>query len=372
MGLWEVTEINRRQQEYLRATQEEIEKFNHPYKRDTIIYFNDIYKVGGIQTWIVNLAQEYEFSVLYDTGDRKRIRYLESLGIECIRYVGQPIECDKFIRCMWGNPKNENITAKEVILVVHGDYSVLIFDPKDVPIHDRVICVSKDSAIGWKKYAGEEAEVIYNPVTIFKETKPLIIGCFSRLSKEKGKERYKKLIQGLKDSGKPFLMFFFTDFPFEDTDPRVMFFEPILNPTGWMGICDYVALLSDTEACPYNVLEALKMGKPMIITRLNILEEMGVNETNAKILDFDMSNLDIDDLWNIPVVKNWKEPNCKGWEKYMKKKVLRERRITEEEVQAVAKAIKTHAIEEDKEVEEVVDEIIEEAKEEKKSKKKVK
>lgn len=54
----------------------------------------------------------------------------------------------------------------------------------------------------------------------------------------------------------------------------------------------------------------------------------------------------------------------------MKKKVLRERRkITEEEVQAVAKAIKIQAIEEDKEVENVVDEIIEESKEDKKKKK---
>jgi hypothetical protein len=38
-----------------------------------------------------------------------------------------------------------------------------------------------------------------------------------------------------------------------------------------------------------------------------------------------MSNLDIEDLWNIPVVKNWNKPNSKGWEKYMKKKVFRER-----------------------------------------------
>ena len=315
--------LKEREKNRVIITQEEIAKFNHPYKRDTIIYFDHLYKLGGIQTWIINLALEYEFSVLYDRGDKDRIEYIESLGIECIRNVGQPIECDTLIRCMWGNPPN--LKVKKTILAIHGDYSKLIFNKADVPKHDKAVVVSKDSAIGWKNYYGEDAEVIYNPVNIFKGTKPLIIGCFSRLSKEKGGWRYKHLINELKKENKPFLMFFFTDFPFEEHDKRVIFFEPLMNPSGWMSICDYIALLSDTEACPYNVLESMKMGKPMIITKLPILEEMGVNESNAKILDFDMSNLDIEDLWNIPVVKNWKEPNSKGWEKYMKKKVFREK-----------------------------------------------
>lgn len=314
--------IKQKEQERIKITEEEKAKFNHPYKRETIIYFNDMYKVGGIQTWIMNLAYDYEFSVVYDKGDINRIRYIESKGIECIRYVGQDIECDTLIRCMWGNTP---IRAKKTILAIHGDYSKLIYELKDVPEHDIAVAVAKDSAIGWKKYYGEDAEVIYNPVRIEEDIKPLIIGCFSRLSAEKGVKRYKYLIEKLKASGKPFLMLFFTDLPFEEDDPRVIFFEPVLNPIEWMKRCDYIALLSDTEACPYNVLESLKINKPMLITRLDVLDEMGVNETNAKILDFDMSNLDIEDLWNIPVVKNWKEPDSKGWEKYMKKKVFRER-----------------------------------------------
>lgn len=328
MGLWEV--LKQKEEERAKITKEEFEKFNKPYKRDTLIYFNDMYKVGGIQTWIMNLAKDYEFSVVYDKGDTNRIKYLESLGIELIKYVGQDIECNTLIRCMWGTTP---IRAKETILAIHGDYSKLIYEKGDVPKHDKVICVSKDSAIGWKKYYGEDAEVIYNPVYIRDDIKPLIIGCFSRLSAEKGVKRYKYLIEKLKSSNRPFLMLFFTDLPFEEDDPRVIFMNPVLNPIEWMRLCDYIALLSDTEACPYNVLEALKIGKPMLITRLSILDEMGVNESNAKILDFDMSNLDIEDLWNIPVVKNWKEPDSKGWEKYMKKKVFRER--NEEKIEKV-------------------------------------
>lgn len=314
--------IKQRELERITYTKEEIEKYNHPYKRDTLIYFNDLYIMGGIQTWIMNLAEDYEFSVVYDKGAKERIEYLESLEIELIKYVGQELECDTLIRCMWGTTP---IKANKTILAIHGDYSKLIYEKNDVPKHDIAVAVAKDSAIGWKKYYGEDAEVIYNPVCIREDTKPLVIGCFSRLSAEKGKKRYQYLIEKLKASGKPFLMLFFTDMPFEEDDPRVVFLKPVMNPIEWMKICDYIALLSDTEACPYNVLEALKIGKPMLITRLSILDEMGVNETNSKIYEFDMSNLDIDDLWNIPIVKNWKEPNSKGWEKYMKKKVFRER-----------------------------------------------
>ena len=313
--------IKQREEEKKRKLQEEMDKYNRLYKRDTIIYFDNLYKLGGIQTWINNLSLEYEFSVLYDRADKERLEYVESLGIECIKNVGQPIECHTLIRCMWGNPI---IKAKEIILVIHGDYSNLKID-EPIPKHDKVIAVSKQAAKGWKEFAGEDAEVIYNPVSIFKETKPLIIGVFSRLSQEKGSKRYKYLISKLKEKNKPFLMFIFTDLPFQEEDKRIIFNEPVMNPSGWMEICDYIALLSDTEACPYNVLEALEMGKPLIITKLPVLEELGVNESNAKILEFDMSNLDIDDLWNIPVVKNWNKPNSKGWEKYMKKKVFREK-----------------------------------------------
>ena len=70
-----------------------------------------------------------------------------------------------------------------------------------------------------------------------------------------------------------------------------------------------------------------------------VAKELKIDESNAKILEFDMSNLDIEDLWNIPVVKDWKEPECKGWEDYMKKKVFRERKEVKpvEEVKPVVK-----------------------------------
>ena len=102
--------------------------------------------------------------------------------------------------------------------------------------------------------------------------------------------------------------------------------KPTLNNIGWMKKCDYILNPSDTEAGSYTLQESLKLGKPLIVTKLDILEEFGINESNSKILEMDMSNLDIDDLWNIPKFK-WNEPVSKEWEDLMKKKVLRAKKL---------------------------------------------
>lgn len=314
--------IKEREKYKQQLIQEENEKYNQPYKRDVILYYNDVHIIGGIETWIKNLSKEYEFTLVYETGYKERIDYLRSLGIECIKYIGQPIECNILIRTLYGNA---NIKAKKKYVFIHGDYRHLdIRELETITEHDMLYAVSKVVADGYKEVTGEEVKVLYNPVYIDKTTEPLIIGVFSRLSKEKGKGRIEYLIEQLKASNKPFLMLIFTDLPFETDCKNVVFLNPVMNPSGWMEICDYICQLSDTEAGCYTMQEALKLGKPLIITKLPILEEFGINKDNAKILDFDMSNLDIDDLWNIPKVK-WNEPISEEWEDIMKKKVFRER-----------------------------------------------
>lgn len=314
--------LKSQQEEKQRLLEEERAKYNQPYKRDTIIYCQDIHIIGGIETWIQNLAKKYEFSVVYDTGDKPRLEQYEELGIEAIKYVGQPIECNTLISMLFGSP--EKIKAKKKIIVIHGDYKVLKYD--EVPEHDEIYAVSKEAAKSFEEVSGEKVKVLYNPVEIIPTIKPLFIGVFSRLSAEKGRERYKYLIEQLDKFKKPYLMLIFTDLPFETKSKNVVFIPPEMKPSGWMEKCDYIANLSDTEAGCLTMQEALKLKKPLIITRLPILEEFGINESNAKILDFDMSNLDIEDLWNIPVVKDWKEPSSKEWDDIMKKKVLREKR----------------------------------------------
>lgn len=47
----------------------------------------------------------------------------------------------------------------------------------------------------------------------------------------------------------------------------------------------------------YGVYESLSLGVPVIITDLPVLKELGVNHGNGFILDFDMSNLDVHEIY---------------------------------------------------------------------------
>lgn len=351
-----VKDIEKRRIEEL---QKERDKYNKPYKRDTIIYFNTIHTIGGIETWIYNLGKRYEFSVVYDKANEKQLKRLESIGIETIKNVGQSIECNTLLFMLYDN--NANIKAKKRYLFIHGLYNTKE-EVGDIPVHDEIYAVSKTAADKFYQATGIKTKVMYNPVDIETKQEPLILGVFSRLSKEKGKDRIIYLLDKLNEHKKDFLMLIFTDLPFDYPDNRVIFMKPTLNNIGWMKKCDYILNPSDTEAGSYTLQESLKLGIPLIVTKLDILKEFNINESNAKILEFDMSNLDIEDLWNKPVVKNWKEPRSKEWEVIMKKKVLRKLREICEDVIGEEETNKL--------INEAVNEVLEETKPKPKTEKK--
>ena len=56
--------------------------------------------------------------------------------------------------------------------------------------------------------------------------------------------------------------------------------------------------LSDTEGYSYSVYESLLLGVPVIITPLPVLDELGCNEKNSIVVDYNMSNLDVWDIYN--------------------------------------------------------------------------
>ena len=186
--------VKEREKERQRLYQAEVDKYNKPYKRDTIIYFNTIHTIGGIETWIYNLGKRYEFSVVYDKADDKQLERLESIGIETIKNVGQPIECNTLLFMLHDN--NANITAKKRYLFIHGLYNTKK-EVGDIPEHDEIYACSKVASEYFEKATGIKPKVMYNIIDTDIKEEPLILGVFSRLSKEKGKDRIIYLLDKL-------------------------------------------------------------------------------------------------------------------------------------------------------------------------------
>ena len=62
-----------------------------PIEEDIVLYFPRFNKIGGIETWIYNLSQLYDFTLVYEGGDEKQIERIKN---KKIRYVGQDIKCN--------------------------------------------------------------------------------------------------------------------------------------------------------------------------------------------------------------------------------------------------------------------------------------
>ena len=81
--------------------------------------------------------------------------------------------------------------------------------------------------------------------------------------------------------------------------------------------------LSDNEGYCYSVVEALTVGTPVIVTNCPVFKEIGVNETNGFILDFELSKVPVKEIYKgLPKFKykpkqdNWAEILAEGKSTY--------------------------------------------------------
>ena len=86
-------------------------------------------------------------------------------------------------------------------------------------------------------------------------------------------------------------------------NPHIIYQEPTMNIRQYINIADYGIQLSSSEALSYTINEFLYMNKPVIVTPLPYLEEIGFkNNENGYILNFDCSNIEeiVNKIKNIP------------------------------------------------------------------------
>lgn len=316
-----------------------------------IIYVSDISQIGGVETWAYELAKKYhglDLAVVYKTGDINQIKRLLKY-VPVYKFTGEKIQCDVAV-INYDTTIIPHIDAKiGVYSAVHADYENPAYHCK-YPTHPNVkeyICITKHIMESWGRITGNKnLRLCYNPLTIEKAKRPIVLLSATRLSEEKGKDRMQRLATALDDAGVEYIWLVFTN----DTDaiksPNVVFLPPKLDIGRWFEGADYVVQLSNTEACSYTIAEALFRNKPVIVTPLPYLGEIGVKDgENAYIMEFDCSNID-DIVKNITEIPKFK---FEKWEDdyaniFTKKK---RRKISDSYVEVVTKK-KYYDIEENK------------------------
>ena len=235
-------------------------------------------------------------TIMYKNGDEKQIKRLREL-VRVKQFKGQRFKCKKLF-VNYNYEILDYADAKEKIDIIHyvpDEVDKPILDPRI----DKHLGVSKLVCKRFEEITGEKCELAYNPVEIDKPRKVLTLCSATRLTWEKGKKRYLRLCEALEEKGIPYIWYIFTNDTKGIDNPNIVYKEPNLHVIDYMAISDYVVSLSDKESFGIMINESLKIGTPIICTDIEILEELGIqNGVHGYILDMDMKNIPVDDIYN--------------------------------------------------------------------------
>lgn len=254
---------------------------------DVVIYRGELCEIGGIETWVVNLAKRYhkthKILVVYGSAHYNTLRDIARY-VEIEKYTGQTIKAKKAIFC-YDFIGFKTCEADEIIHVVHADHSQLSIK-LDIPDEvDRVVSVSDVARRGLLSVSGVESDVVYNPIDISSCKRLIKLVSGTRLTSEKGLPRIEKLAKALDAAGVLYEWKIFTSYiPKDSFSPNVIFRPTTRHLLSYIKDSDYLVQLSDTESYGFSIVESLCCGTPVIVTDLPVLEEIGVDNTNSIIV----------------------------------------------------------------------------------------
>lgn len=291
---------------------------------NNVLYFNNINSIGGVESMFYYLAkkyQDYDITIFYKTGDIKQIKRLQKLCF-CKQYHGEKIKCKK---AFFNYSKDiiNNIDAEEYIEIIHRDVKAL----GQWNIHPKItkwIGVSKVCCDSFKQMTGKDCELIYNPICLDEPRKVLRIIYAGRLTEEKGKDKIIMLSKKLDDARIPYLFIIFTNDLNVIDNPNIVYMQPRLDILDYIADADFLFQGSKDESFCYSVVEALSVGTPVIVSDLPVFKELGIkNGVNGWIFNSDMSNLDVEKIYNTkltfkyePPKDTWGEELVKGKKEY--------------------------------------------------------
>lgn len=308
---------------YQRGEKYPLEIIPLPVKSKVIIFINQLWIIGGIETFIFHLARLFEnedIVLLVNTIPEPQKKRLEQY-IDVVQYSpSTEYECDTLIMLRILDRTPRNVTFKQSVQMCHacrtnGSWNI----PQN---HDFIVNVSQASK---DSFGDEGGMVIHNPIFTDK-TKALILVSATRIpAPDKGdnEKRMRKLAQMLNEANIPFVWFNFSEGQIPNP-PRGMVNMGIqMDIRPYIASATYLVQLSDSEAWSYSILEALTQNVPCIVTDFPSAKEMGIEDgKNGYIVPFDM-NFDVTKLQKVPkfTYEYDNEAIKKQWKKIFDRKI---------------------------------------------------
>ncbi len=271
-----------------------------------IFYQKSFNFIGGIETFLYELARiSYEnnrdLTIIYETGDLAQIcRIRKYCRILKFSEVEKPIKCKKAF-FNYSLDIIDDVEADEYIQLVHADFKDKSLKNYPLQYNPKInwhIAVSENSAKSYRELTGrDDIEVVYNPIHIEKEPRIMTLVSAQRMTSEKGPQRLEYMMKQLEYAKIPYVWHIFSGVRLSVDSENIVYHKATLNIRRWLQYADYTVMLSDTEGYPYVCYESLCLGTPLVITKLPILNELGCTDKNSIVVDFDMSNLDVEEIY---------------------------------------------------------------------------
>lgn len=279
-----------------------------------IFYIPTIKKVSGITTWIYEIAKKYhliDITLMYsdpksDIEQLNRIR--QYIRVIKINPDNTPIiKCKKLFLTIKGKGV-KCFEAQERIGTIQTRFSLALLNPygKDV---DKVVAISKVVADDYEQLCGVKPIICSNPIQIEKH-KVMRYIYIGRLNDNKGKERIKIFLKEHDKNNLDYLLTIVSDNQLDIKNDKVIYIKPRPDARYLILGNDYLLMLGNNdEGFSYCINEALIQNVPIIATDMDILKELGIkNKVHGYILDFDMNNIPLEDIYNNIPTFEYKPP----------------------------------------------------------------
>jgi len=251
---------------------------------------------NGYVSWLKNIGRcfknNYKITILYDSMNQSVLKYL-SKYFNCIKRKNDTNYCCYRLLVTYSTyyyPKNI-IALDQTYMFIHGnmsDYEHTRVFHDDLYTH--YVAVSKIAAEKAKGYfPTNNIEYVINPFKLEKDlVKPHLKLCSAfKYSDVKRPDRVEKFASILDELEIPYTWNVFTDQKENTNINGLIYRTRVLNPIPYIKDSDYFVLLSDSEAMPYCIMEAISVKTKVIVTPLEAYDELGiVNGKNGFIIPF--------------------------------------------------------------------------------------
>ena len=272
--------------------------------------------------WCWWLRNFFDITVLYCSGDAKRLNKMAKL-VKMEKYdPNKEYECDIFIRnSVWGTIPT-NVKADRMIEMRHANYKYL-FDKgllyqqyHDMGIKEIVGCgefVSKMS----NEVLHDNPTTIKNILMPVKKTNKILhlISC-TRLDSAKGWSRMQKMMDMMRNAEIKFTWDIFTNSPQKCAYEEVRFWKQRYDIWDYLADADYTVLLSDSEGLPYTVQESLQYKVPCIVTDVGGCTELIKDGVNGYVVPLNMK-FNINKIKKIPTCTEYDNNALENWLEYL-------------------------------------------------------